>query len=67
MTQDKTTLIKKYVAVDVFCEIISTIKGCSNFKFERADIVREQILIDIIDRFEQFEDNNMMPSTIKNT
>lgn len=58
---------KKYVAVDVFCEIISTIKGCSNFKFERADIVREQILIDIIDRFEQFEDNNMMPSTIKNT
>lgn len=58
---------KKYVAVDIFNEIISTIKGCSTFKFERADIVREQILIDIIDRFEQFEDEGKMPGTIKGT
>lgn len=58
---------KKYVAVDTFTEIISTIKGCENFKFERNDIVREQILIDIIDRFEKFEDEGKMPGTIKNT
>ena len=58
---------KKYVAVEAFTEIISTIKGCSNFKFERDDIVREQILIDIIDRFEQFEDEGKMPGTIRNT
>jgi phosphate starvation-inducible PhoH-like protein len=58
---------KKYVAVDVFTEIISTINGCENFKFERNDIVREQILIDIIDRFEQFEDSGKMPGTIRNT
>jgi len=58
---------KKYVAVDTFTEIISTIEGCENFKFERNDIVREQILIDIIDRFEKFEDEGKMPGTIRNT
>lgn len=58
---------KKYVAVDTFTEIISTINGCENFKFERDDIVREQILIDIIDRFEKFEDEGKMPGTIRNT
>jgi len=58
---------KKYVAVDKFNQIIEPIEGCSIFKFNREDIVREQILIDIIDRFEQFEDNNDMPATIRNT
>ena len=58
---------KKYVAVDTFNGIISTIEGCDNFKFEREDIVREQILIDIIDRFEKFEDEGKMPGTIRNT
>lgn len=58
---------KKYVAVDTFNEIISTIEGCDKFKFEREDIVREQILIDIIDRFEKFEDEGKMPGTIRNT
>ena len=58
---------KKYVAVDTFTEIISTINGCENFKFERDDIVREQILIDIMDRFEKFEDEGKMPGTIRNT
>ena len=58
---------KKYVAVDKFNQIIEPIEGCATFKFNREDIVREQILIDIIDRFEQFEDNNDMPDTIRNT
>jgi len=56
---------KKYVSVDVFNDIIQPIKGCSIFKFEREDIVREQILIDIVDRFEQFEDEGKLPGTIK--
>jgi phosphate starvation-inducible PhoH-like protein len=56
---------KKYVAVDVFNKIIGPIKGCSTFKFERADIVRDPILIDIIDRFEEFEDKGELPDTIK--
>lgn len=56
---------KKYVAVDTFKEIIRTIDGCENFEFNRSDIVREQILIDIVDRFEKFEDEGKMPDTIK--
>ena len=58
---------KKYVAVDTFNEIIRPVKGCATFKFERADIVREKILIDIVDRFEKFEDEGKLPDTIKNT
>jgi phosphate starvation-inducible PhoH-like protein len=57
---------KKYVAVDAFNEIIKPIKGCAIFSFERSDIVREKILIDIVDRFEQFEDEGKLPNTIKN-
>lgn len=56
---------KKYVAVDAFNEIIKPIKGCSIFAFERGDIVREQILIDIVDRFEQYEDGGKLPDTMK--
>ena len=56
---------KKYVAVDVFNQIIRPIKGCSTFKFDRSDIVRDPILIDIIDRFEEFEDKGELPETIK--
>ena len=57
---------KKYVAVDIFNEIIKPIKYCATFKFDRNDIVREQILIDIVDRFEKFENEGKLPDTIKN-
>lgn len=56
---------KKYVAIDFFNRVIDGIEGCSSFKFDRNDIVREKILIDIIDRFEQLEGE--MPDTMKNT
>jgi len=56
---------KKFVAVDLFNEIIKPIKGCAIFKFERGDIVREQILIDIVDRFEKFEEEGKFTDTIK--
>lgn len=57
---------KKYVAVDVFNEIIEPIKDCCTFKFDRSDIVRDKILIDIVDRFELFEEEGKLPGTIKN-
>lgn len=57
---------KKYVAVDIFNEIIKPIKGCATFGFLREDIVREQILIDIVDRFEKFEDDGKLPETRNN-
>ena len=58
---------KRYVAVDFFIEVIKGIPGCASFEFKREDIVREKILIDIIDRFEQLEEEGKMPDTMKNT
>ena len=58
---------KRYVAVDFFIEVIKGIPGCASFEFDRKDIVREKILIDIIDRFEQLEAEGKMPDTMKNT
>ncbi len=58
---------KKFVAIDAFNSIIKPIDGCETFKFEREDIVREKILIDIIDRFEKFEEEGNLPGTIRNT
>lgn len=56
---------KKYVAVDFFNKVIDGIDGCASFQFKKEDIVREKILIDIIDRFEELESE--MPDTMKNT
>jgi len=56
---------KKYVAVDFFNKVIDGIDGCASFQFKKEDIVREKILIDIIDRFEELEAE--MPDTMKNT
>lgn len=58
---------KRYVAVDFFNEVIKDIPGCASFEFKREDIVREKILIDIIDRFEKLEAEGKMPDTMKNT
>lgn len=58
---------KRYVAVDFFNEVIKDIPGCASFEFKREDIVREKILIDIIDRFEELEAAGRMPDTMKNT
>ena len=56
---------KRYVAVDFFTDkIIKGVKDCATFEFDKTDIVRDQILIDIIDRFEQYEDQ--LPDTINN-
>lgn len=52
---------KKYVAVEAFNKILGGLNGYHGFNFLREDIVREQILIDIIDRFEQYEDE--LPQT----
>jgi len=56
---------KEFVAINIFNEIIKPIKGCATFEFERSDIVRDKILIDIVDRFEKFEDEGKLPATQK--
>jgi len=58
---------KKYVAIETFNSILEGLKHCATFAFTREDIVREKLLIDIIDRFELFEDNKLLPETHKNT
>ncbi|GIV44023.1 MAG: hypothetical protein KatS3mg035_1146 [Bacteroidia bacterium] len=62
---NQNDISKKYVAVDTFNAIISPIKDCATFQFEREDIVRDKILIDIVDRFEQFESEGKLPETIR--
>lgn len=57
---------KKHVAVDVFSQLIEEVgDGCSTFKFSKEDIVRDPLLIKIIDKWEEYEDNNKWPDTIK--
>lgn len=59
---------KKHVAVDVFNDLIEEIgEGCATFKFEREDIVRDPLLIKIIDKWEEYEDAGKWPDTIKGT
>lgn len=59
---------KKHVAVEVFKKLISEIgedSGCENFEFEREDIVRDPLLIKIMDKWEDYEDKGEWPDTIK--
>lgn len=58
---------KKYVALDTLRYILNNINDCENFEFDRNDIVRDKILIDIIDMFETLEANDKLPDTYKNT
>lgn len=57
---------KKHVAVDVFNQLIEEMgEGCTAFKFERADIVRDPLLIKLMDKWEEYEDKGKWPDTIK--
>ena len=56
---------KKFVAIDTLEQIMDGLPKYISFKFVKEDIVREQLLIDIVTRFELFEDNDMLPETIK--
>lgn len=58
---------KKFVAIEMLKEIVKPIKGCYVFEFTREDIVRKKILIDIVDRFEKFEELGKLTDTIKET
>jgi phosphate starvation-inducible PhoH-like protein len=57
---------KKHVAVDIFNELMSEMgEGCATFKFEREDIVRDPMLIKLMDLWEKYEDEGKWPDTIK--
>lgn len=54
---------KKYVAVDTFKHILDGVEDTDTFEFNREDIVRDKILIDIIDNYERLEAQNSLPQT----
>lgn len=56
---------KKFVAIETLHSILDGLPNYQRFHFMKEDIVREQLLIDIVTRFELFEDNDLMPETIK--
>jgi len=43
-----------------FIKMIDGVDGVSNFKFNKEDIVRSKILIDIVDRYEKYKDEHDM-------
>lgn len=58
---------KKYLAIDAIKFILEPIALCESFEFNKKDIVRDQLLIDIVDRFELYEEENKDIKTIKGT
>lgn len=57
---------KKHVAVDVFNELIKEMgEGCASFEFKREDIVRDPMLIKLMDIWERYEDEGKWPETVK--
>lgn len=58
---------KRYVAVNIFKEIIDGINGTALFEFDRSDIVRDEILIEITDRYNKMKEEGRLGSNKKNT
>ncbi len=46
---------KKYVAVNFFKKILQNVEGVNFFEFEKSDILRDPILIKIIDNYEKYQ------------
>jgi phosphate starvation-inducible protein PhoH len=58
---------KKYVAVNIFKEIIDGLPGTAIFEFTKEDIVRDKLLIDITDRYDKLKSEGKLPTTKRNT
>ena len=56
----------KFVAVKTLIKLVEGLKGVKLFEFEKKDIMRDSILIDIIDRFEQMQDEGELPDSKNN-
>jgi phosphate starvation-inducible PhoH-like protein len=54
-----------HVALPFFVEMIENIKGIGQFHFGQEDIVRNQILIEITDRYEKLKAKDMLPKNKK--
>lgn len=54
---------KRFVAVDTLKHILDGIKDIGVFEFKKEDIVRDPILIEIIDNYERLEAQGSLPET----
>jgi phosphate starvation-inducible PhoH-like protein len=57
----------KYVAINLFKEILHGIEGVGMFEFEKSDIMRDPILIEITDRYEQMKLEGKLTPNKRNT
>jgi phosphate starvation-inducible PhoH-like protein len=64
---NQSDIDKKYVAVNIFKEILNGISSISTFEFDRKDIVRDPILIEITDKYEKMKEEGKLTSNRKNT
>lgn len=53
----------KYVAVDTMIKLMDGIKETALFSFDMADNMRDPILIDIVNRYEELKANNLLPDS----
>jgi phosphate starvation-inducible PhoH-like protein len=54
---------RKYVALDIFKEILDGLPEVKTFEFDRKDIVRDPLLIAIVDRYEKMKEDGKIPQT----
>jgi len=60
---NQSDINKRLVAVDVFDNILHNIDGVGKFKFEKSDIVRDPIIIEITDRYEKMKELKQLTPT----
>jgi phosphate starvation-inducible protein PhoH and related proteins len=53
----------KFLAVKSLIQLVDGLKDVSLFEFERNDIMRDSILIEITDRFEKMQDEGNLPES----
>ncbi len=54
---------RKYVALEIFKEILEGLPEVGVFEFDRKDIVRDPLLIEIVDRYERMKSEGKIPQT----
>jgi len=58
---------KRYVAVNIFKEILDGINDIGIFEFERKDIIRDPILIEITDKYDKMREEGRLTQNKKNS
>lgn len=60
---NQSDINRKYVALEYFKEILDGLPEVKTFEFERKDIIRDPLLIEIVDRYEKMKNEGRIPQT----